>query len=150
MPRAKLIVAIAAVVIAIAGCGQSAEEKAKGQACSAGANVAQQVTQLEALPASQLDARQALQELTAVGVRLKQIRDALSGIDPAKAQQLRTAEEAFRQQLGAVVYGLVGGMTLGTKGLQADLAPGLAKLAASWRQTVAPALQGWCPPARQP
>ncbi len=150
MPRAKLIVLITAAAIAIAGCGQTAQEKAKGQVCSAGTNVAQQVTQLDALPASQLDPRQALQKLMVIGVRLKQIRDALGNLDATKAQELRTAEEAFRQQFGQVVYGLVGGMTFGTEKLQADLEPGLARLAASWRQTVAPALAGWCPPVRQP
>ena len=133
---------VAGLVVVVAfgagGCGgASPEQQAKDAVCARRADIAQSVSRLAAPPRSQLQPDRVQNELAAIAIDLRVIREQEGKADATLAQQLRAAEPAFQQQLGAVLSGLLLGGALSTRGINADLARGLDQLAASYRKTLA-------------
>jgi hypothetical protein len=91
----------------LAGCGESAEEKAKAQVCSAKSDISKQVTMLSELTLSTSILTQAKDGLEAIGSDLTKIKDAQPNLEPARKQQIEAATRTFESQVTSIVSGLV-------------------------------------------
>jgi hypothetical protein len=107
MRKAFVIVVPLLAALALAGCGESAEEKAKAQVCSAKSDISKQVTMLSELTLSTSILTQAKDGLEAIGSDLTKIKDAQPNLEPARKQQIEAATRTFESQVTSIVSGLV-------------------------------------------
>jgi hypothetical protein len=98
---------LTALALALAGCGESSEEKAKAQVCSAKADISKQVTMLSELTLSTSILTQAKGGLEAIGSDLTKIKNAQPNLEPARKQQIEAATHTLETQVTSIITGLV-------------------------------------------
>jgi hypothetical protein len=129
--------------LVFAACGESAQEKAKAQVCGARNEIQQQITKLQGLTFSSNTLNEAKAAFEAIGKELTKIKDAQSGLAPARKEQVQTATSNFETQLSSVAGGVVsslGSTNLETalKNAEPQLKSALSKLAADYKQSLGP------------
>src|SRR4030081_2664510 len=89
--------ALAAILggLALAGCGESAEAKAKKQVCTARNDIAKQITTLQGLTLSSSTAATARASFEAIGKDVAQIKGAQGKLEPSRRQQVEAATHTF-------------------------------------------------------
>ncbi|HWX96051.1 MAG TPA: hypothetical protein VNZ01_04290 [Solirubrobacteraceae bacterium] len=122
--------------LALTGCGESAEAKAKKQVCSARNDIAKQVNTLQGLVLSSSSAATAKASFEAIGKDVTQIKAAQSKLEPARKQQVEAATRAFVTQVNSIASSLSSNVTPSTALTQFKSA--LSQLGASYRQTLGP------------
>jgi Tfp pilus assembly protein PilP len=123
-------------VLLLAGCGESAQEKAEAQVCSARADISKQIGTLSALTVSTTSVTTAKTSFEAISSDLTKIRDAQKNLAPARKQQLEAATQTFETQLTSIVNEFTSTLSLSNAATQAKSA--VTKLTSSYRQTLAP------------
>ena len=131
-----LLVAILTCAVALAGCGQSAQEKAKGQVCSARAGIDKQLRYLKGLTITTATATGVENSLNAVGSDLKKIKDAQPQLDAQRKQQVQSANQAFSAALQSVASNI--GQNLSLSNASAKLKSAVQQLAQSYQTALAP------------
>ena len=106
--------AIAAALLAAAGCGggASSADKAKTQACNASSDIKTQVDTLKSLaptPASVDTAKTALNKISA---DLTTISDSVPKVKGSLKQQLQTANAAFKTQVDQITQSITSAQSL--------------------------------------
>jgi hypothetical protein len=137
---------LAAVLLGVLGfsaCGESAQDKAKAQVCGARNGIQQQITKLQGLTFSSNTINEAKTGFEAIGKELTKIKDAQSGLAPARKEQVQTATSNFETQLSSIAGGVVsslGSTNLETalKNAEPQLKSSLNKLAADYKQSLGP------------
>jgi hypothetical protein len=130
------IIALLLSTAALAGCGESAEDKAKAQVCDASADISKQISTLSTLPISTSAVTEAKAGLEAIGKDLKTIKDAQPDLQPGRKEQVEKASEAFQKQLSSTLSAIPSGLSLGNA--QTQLETALTQLGNSYKQTLAP------------
>lgn len=138
--------AIAALVLSalmLAACGESAQEKAIAQVCAARGEISKQVTKLEGLSFSASTVNEAKSGFEAIGKSLNKIASEQSALAPARRQQVQAATRTFETELSALAGNLVSSLGTGNveaelKNAQPQLKAALDKLAADYKQALAP------------
>ena len=130
-------------VVALAACGESAQEKAMAQVCSARADISKQVKKLEGLTFSSSTLNEAKAGFEAIGKDLNKIHSEQSALAPARKEQVKTATHAFEQQLAAIAGSLVTSLAAGNieaelKNAQPQLKAAVSKLAGDYKQALGP------------
>jgi hypothetical protein len=133
---ASAIIAVLLGGIVLAGCGESAEEKAKAQVCSARADITKQANTLSELTLSTSIISQAKGGLEAIGSDLKKIREAQPNLAPARKQQIEAATHTLESQVSAILTGLVSNPSLSNA--EKQLKTSLTQYAKSFEQALAP------------
>jgi len=87
---------------ALLGCGESAQEKAKAQVCSARSEISKQVEKLEGLKLSTNAPTEVKDSFEAISKSLSQIRSAQPNLEPARRAQVEAANAAFTTQLTSI------------------------------------------------
>lgn len=136
MFRSASAIALLCSVLAIAGCGQSSQEKAKAQVCEARADVSKQITTLSTLTLSTSSVSQAKTGVEAIAADLKKIKGAQANLDPARKAQVEAATHTFETQLTAIVNSLTSTLSLSNAASQVQSA--VTQLTTSYKQTLAP------------
>jgi hypothetical protein len=134
--KMSAIVALLLGVLALAGCGESSEEKAKAQVCSARSDIQKQVTTLSELTLSTSILSQAKEGLNAIGSDLKKIKEAQPNLEPARKQQIETATHTFESQVSSIVTGFVSNPSLSN--VEKQLKSSLTQYAKSFEKVLAP------------
>ncbi len=101
VPLLALLVALGAT--ALAGCGESSQEKAKAQVCSARSDISKQIATLEGLKLSTNLPTEIKDGFEAITGDLKTIKDAQPDLEPARREQVEAATSTFETQLTAIV-----------------------------------------------
>lgn len=101
-----MLAAMATSAVALLACGESAEEKAKAQVCSARADISKQITTLEGLKISTNLPTEIKDGFEAITGDLKKIKDAQPNLEPARKQQVEAATSTFETQLTSIVNGV--------------------------------------------
>jgi len=133
-PRAAAALAVGA--LAIAGCGESAQDKAKAQVCNARADISKQVNMLGGLTLSTSSVNAAKAGFEAIGKDLTQIKKAQSKLDPARRAQVESASRTFESQVRSIASGLASNLSPSNAGTQFKSA--LSQLATAYKQALAP------------
>src|SRR5580693_9244415 len=93
--KVTAVVALLLAGLVLAGCGESSQEKAKAQVCSARSDIQKQVNKLSELTLSTSVLSQAKEGLDAIGSDLTKIKEAQPNLEPARKQQIETATHTF-------------------------------------------------------
>lgn len=107
------LLATAAVgALTLSACGESAQEKAKAQVCSARSNISKQVTALSQLTLSPDVLSEVKTHVETIGSELRKIKDAQPNLEPARQQQVQTATSEFEKQLSTITSDLASELSL--------------------------------------
>ena len=129
------LVAALAAALALAGCGESAQDKAKKQVCSARDDIQKQVNQLRNLTASTATTSGVKDSLTAIQNDLKQISDAQSDLSGDRKQQVQQANDKFVSEFKSITQNL--GTNLSLSGAKTQLTAAAQQLAAAYQSSLA-------------
>ena len=134
----KPVSALALVLcaLAFAACGESSQEKAKAQVCSARADISKQVDTLTGLTITTASVTQVKTGVEAIVADLKKIKDAQANLDPARKEQVQNATTTFAGEVSKIVSGLASNLSLSNA--EAHLKSAVSELAASYKKTLAP------------
>jgi hypothetical protein len=132
------VVVVVAMVgaLALTGCGESAEAKAKKQVCAARNDIAKQITTLQGLTLSSSSAATAKASFEAIGKDVSQIKSAQPKLEPSRRQQLEAATHTFVTQVNAIASSLASNVSPSTAVTQFKSA--LSRLGSAYRQTLGP------------
>jgi hypothetical protein len=128
--------ALAVGVLAIAGCGESAQEKAKAQVCNARADISKQINNLGSLTLSSSSVNAAKAGFEAIGKDLTQIKNAQSKLEPARKAQVEAASRSFGSQVRSIASGLAS--NLSPSNAEAQFKTALSQLATAYKQALVP------------
>ena len=131
-----LLVAALSFAVALAGCGQSAQDKAKSQVCSARADIDKQLRYLKGLTITTATSTGVKNSLKAIGSDLKKIKEAQPRLDSQRKQQVQSANQAFSATLQSVASNIGQNLSLSNAGAQ--LKSAVQQLAHSYQTALAP------------
>ena len=136
MFRSASAIAVLFSVLALAGCGESAQEKAQAQVCDARADISKQISTLSSLTLSTSSVTQAKTSLEAIASDLKKIKVAQANLDPARKEQVEAATNTFETQLSSIVSSFSSSLSL--TNLETQVKAAVTQLTNSYKQTLAP------------
>ena len=119
----------------MAGCGQSAADKANNQVCSARADIDKQLHYLQGLTLTTATATGVQNSLKAISSDLSRIKDAQPQLNAQRKQQVQAANQAFTAQLQSVASSVGQNLSLGNAGAQLKAA--VTQLVQSYQHTFA-------------
>jgi len=139
-------VAVAALtlsVLALTACGESSQEKAAKNVCSARSEISAQITKLEGLTFSSSTVKEAETSFEAIGNSLKKIKNEQPALAPQRKEQVQAATQTFQTELSSIASGLVSKLSSGNleaelKNAEPQLKAALSQLAADYKQALAP------------
>ncbi len=119
----------------LAGCGKSAEDKAKDQVCNARDDIAKQVSSLQSLTVETATVDQVKSSLTSIQNDLKKISDAQGDLKGARKEQVQKANETFTSQVTTVANDLKSNLSL--QGAAQQLQSAVTQLGNAYKQSFA-------------
>jgi hypothetical protein len=136
--RASIAVVVVVMVgaLALTGCGESAEAKAKKQVCTARNDISKQITTLKGLTLSSSTAATARASFEAIGKDVTQIKNAQPKLEPSRRQQVEAATHTFVTQVNSIASSLSSNVSPSTAVTQFNSA--LSQLGTAYSQTLGP------------
>jgi hypothetical protein len=131
-----LVLAIAAMGGALAGCGQSKEQKAMKAVCSARGEIEKSVNDLKSLTLTTASVNGVKDDLNSIKTNVQKIADNEKQLSGDRKQQVTDATQKFSQQLQTIAGGLTGNLSLTNAANQVKTA-GL-NLQAAYKSALAP------------
>lgn len=122
---------LAAVLVAISGCGESKEEKALAAACTAKDDIGKQVETLKGLTPATFKTETVQSSLNSIYEDLKTINDQIPALKDDVKSQVQSANEDFRASLSQVAVSL--GKSLSLNEGKQDVQDAAEKLATSYQ-----------------
>jgi len=122
--------------LAITACGESAQEKAKAEVCSARADISHQLNMLTSLTASTISPTAVKTGVEAVANDLSKIKKAQGNLAPARKEQVQAATHTFETQLSTILTGITSNLSLSNA--EAQFKSALSQLATSYKNTLGP------------
>jgi hypothetical protein len=119
----------------LAGCGQSAADKAKNQVCDARDDIGKQVKTLQGLTVSTATTSQIKDSLTAIRDDLSKIANAQGDLNGERKKNVQAANSAFATTVRQTVTSL--GTSLSLANAKTQISDALQKLATSYKDTFA-------------
>ncbi len=133
-PLALLLVVLGALTLS--ACGESKQDKAKKQVCSARSDIQKQVDTLKGLTLGASTLTDVKDGVSAIEKDLKTIKDAQPNLDSKRKQQVQDATDAFTKQLGTIVQDALGNLSLSNA--SAQLKTATTQLEDAFKQALAP------------
>jgi hypothetical protein len=125
------------VALGLAACGgESAEERAQKQVCSARADIKKQVDELKSTTISTASLDGVQQNLQAIGKSLSTIAGAQKDLKGDRKQDVQAATQAFKTEVASVGRELV--TSLSAADAKQQIQTALQGLATSYRKALAP------------
>ena len=88
--------------LGVAACGESSQEKASKQVCSAVKEIDTQIKKLESLPISSSFPTEAKASVEAVDKSITQIKEAEPNLETARQEELNAADKAFETEIAEI------------------------------------------------
>jgi phospholipase/lecithinase/hemolysin len=130
------LAALVSGALALTACGESAQEKAKAEVCSARANISKQVNTLTSLTAATISPTEVKTGVESIANDLTKIKNAQGKLAPARKEEVQSATHTFETQLGSILTGITSNLSLSNAETQFKSA--LTQLAESYKKTLAP------------
>jgi uncharacterized phage infection (PIP) family protein YhgE len=134
--RRALLLSMLCLGIALAGCGESEEDKARADVCDARADIEESVNDLQNLTLGTATVDQVKSDLNAISDGLTKMADAQDQLDDTRKKQVQKANETFKSQVSSLVDDL--GSSRSLQDAVQRLETGIANLAKSYEQAIAP------------
>ena len=134
--KLALLLLAAGLLLALAACGESDEDKAKSDVCDARDDIQANVKDLQNLTLGTATLDKIRSNLTAIQDDVKKIADAQGKLSESDKEQVQKANDAFKaklQSLGGEV-----GRSLSLEDAAQQLKSAFADLATTYRQAYAP------------
>lgn len=132
---ARTILLLTAALLAVAGCGESAQDKAKKQVCSARSDLQKQVNELSNLTLTTATSKGVKNNLNAIKNDLKQIKDAQGDLNSERKAQVQQATQEFESQVKSLAQSVGSSTSLSSAATQLQSA--VKQLADSYKQSLA-------------
>jgi hypothetical protein len=132
------LAALGLSALAVAACGESSQEKAKAQVCSARADISKRITKLGELTLSSNLPSEIKSGAEAIGKDLTKIKDEQDKLAPARKEQVQSATRTFESQVSSTVSGLLSTKSLSLSNAEAQLKSAASQLASSYKGALAP------------
>jgi len=141
--RSSAAAALLLSAVAIAACGESAEDKAKAEVCGARSEISKQITKLQSLTISSNTVNEAKASFEVIGKELTKIKNAQPKLSPARKEQVQSGTQSFSTELSSIAAGVVSSLGSGSietalKNAQPQVKAAVEKLAGSYQQALAP------------
>jgi len=141
--RSLAVVAMLLGSAGLAACGESSQEKAKAQVCSARSDISKQISSLEGLTISSTTISQAEASFEAIGKDLTQIKKAQPNLEPARREQVEAATKTFESQLSSITSGVIsklgsGNAVTALTSAEPALKAAVSQLASDYKQALGP------------
>jgi hypothetical protein len=124
------------IAIALAGCGESQQEKAQKTVCSAKAEIRAKVQHLTTITPSSTAATEVKDDLTAIGDDLTKIKQAQPDLAPARKQEVEHATQEFTALVGANIPSIVASLAKGE--VNAQLKTSFERLLTAYQKALGP------------
>jgi hypothetical protein len=135
----RKVLAIAVLLlgaVVLAGCGESAQEKATAQVCQARSDISKQAKMLSELTISTNLLTEGKTGLEAIGKDLTKIKEAQPNLAPARKQEIQAATDTFQTQVSSIVSGLISNPSLSNA--EKQIKSSLTQFATSFEHALAP------------
>jgi hypothetical protein len=133
--RSLAVVALLLVPVAVAGCGESDEEKAQNEVCDARDDIQTQIDDLSSITLSTTTVDEVEGNLSAIQDDLMDIANAQGDLNEDRKQQVQSANQQFKSQLDSIASGLTSNLSL--SGAEQKLKDAAQQLASSYKETFA-------------
>ncbi len=120
LSRPAIIALVPAAALALSGCGESSQEKASAQVCSARAEISTQIDKLEHLTISTSLLTEAKTSIEAIGKSVTKIKEAEPNLEPAVKEQVEAGTKSFQLELASI------GVSLASAAKAGNIASALA------------------------
>jgi hypothetical protein len=97
------IAALSVIVLALAACGESSEEKATKQVCAATSEISKQIQKLETLPISSSFPTEVKTSAEAIDKSIGEIESAAPNLETARKEEFNTATNTFKFELASLI-----------------------------------------------
>jgi hypothetical protein len=136
-PLALVLAVVCCSAVGLSACGgQSKQDKAKSQVCSARADITKQVDSLKSLTIGSSTVSDVTTSLTAIQNDLQQIKNAQPNLDQKRKQQVQSATQTFTAQLQTILQDALKNLSL--KNAKTQIQSAVAALENAYRQALAP------------
>lgn len=125
------LICVAAAALTVAACGESAQQKAEKQVCSARSDIQKQVNELKTLTPATATSDGVKNNLSAIRDDLKKIADAQPQLSDQRKAEVKTANEKFVSEFQSVAGDV--GKSLSASGARTQLQTALQQLAAAYQ-----------------
>ncbi len=89
-------------MLGLVACGESSQEKATKQVCSATSEISAQIKKLETLPISSSFPTEAKASVEAIDKSIKQINEAAPNLPTASKEEINAADKAFETEIAVI------------------------------------------------
>jgi uncharacterized lipoprotein YehR (DUF1307 family) len=127
--------ALAFALVALSGCGESAQAKANKQVCAVRSDISKQIRTLNGLTLSASSANTAKRSFEAIGGDVSQIKGLGAKLDSAHRRAVEAATHDFVTRVGAIATALTSKLSPANAAAQFKAA--LGQLAEAYNQTLA-------------
>jgi dsDNA-specific endonuclease/ATPase MutS2 len=134
--RLALLLSAIGIGLAFAACGESEEDKAKGQICDARDDIQAQVSELQQLTLGTATTDKVKSHLNAIKDDITKIADARGELTDTQEQQLQKANDTFKSQLDNLIKNL--GSSVSLQDAAAELKVNITDLAESYEKALSP------------
>jgi Ser/Thr protein kinase RdoA (MazF antagonist) len=135
-PKTSTAVAVlAAALLSLSGCGESAQAKANKQVCAVRSDISKQIRTLTGLNLTSSSANAAKASFEAIGRDVTQLKALAPKLDPARRRSVEAATHDFVTRVGAIATAL--GSKLSAANAAAQFRSALSQLAEAYNQTLA-------------
>jgi len=135
--RSVGIAAISVVVLGLAACGESSEEKATKQTCAATSEIKAQVKKLETLPISSSFVAEVKTSAEAIDKSVGEVKSAAPNLPAANKAEFEAATRTFQLDLASQIATTVKSSTSGEAALKSaepEIKASLSKLEADYKK----------------
>jgi len=116
--RSVGVAALSVVVLGLAACGESSEEKAKKQVCAATSEISKQIQKLESLPISSSFVTEVKTSGEAIDKSIGEIKSAAPNLATANREEFEAATKTFQTELTSLIVTTVKSSTSGEAALK--------------------------------
>ena len=127
---------LAVMMLALAACGESAEDKAKTTVCNARDDIGKQVADLKSLTPATVTKDAVTKNLDAIKKDIKDISGAQSDLSSDRRSEVESANKAFASSFRQTADEL--GSSLSASDAKAAIVTALQQLQASYKKTLEP------------
>lgn len=125
--------------LGLAACGESSEEKATKQVCSATSEISAQIKKLQTLPISSSFPAEARASVEAIGASITKIKDASPNLGAAHKQEIDAANKAFQSEIVTITGSVVSAssssnLQAALKSVEPRIKASLSTLAANYKK----------------
>ena len=112
--RGLVAATLAMSAAGLVACGESSQEKAKAEVCSARKSISEQVTKLQGLTISTNTLTEAKAGFETIGKELTKIKNAQPNLEPARKEQVEAATKTFQAQISSLAAGIASSLGSGS------------------------------------